>query len=569
MRQWASTSAKSLLLAAGFVALGSGVAFADTGAATSGNGSLLGGNQAVVNGDVPVNLSGNAVGAVGGIAGANATDTSAEVEDHGDHDIHSSGNGSVLGGNQLGVDADVPVNATGNAVGAVGGIAGANAPDTSAEVEDHGHHDTHSSGNGSVLGGNQLGVDADVPVNATGNAVGALGGVAGANATDTEAEVEHQSAPSDVSATDVLGEAAENAQLLPAADTSGVDAGVLQQAAPIKHDDDSIATSGNGSLLGGNQAVVDGDVPVNLSGNAISALGVSGANATDTEAEVEEQHQDVRASGNGSLLGGNQAVVDGDVPVTLSGNASSALGVSGANATDTEAEVEGQHQDVRSSGNGSVLGGNQLVGDLDVPVNATGNGIGVLGVAGANATDTEAEVEGQHQDVRSSGNGSVLGGNQLVGDLDVPVNAAGNGIGVLGVAGANAPDTEAEVEHQSATEEQSALEGLPVVDQLPEVPVSEQLPVDYDLQETQEPAAEEAPAEEAPLEEAPAEEAPVEEAPVEEAPAEEAPVEEAPVEEAPLEEAPEALEGAELPEAPMGDQGNPVDALLGAAGLGL
>ncbi|WP_017613842.1 hypothetical protein [Nocardiopsis salina] len=420
MRQWASTSAKSLLLAAGFVALGSGVAFADSGAATSGNGSLAGGNQAVVNGDVPVNLSGNAVGAVGGIAGANATDTGAGVKDHGDSDIHSSGNGSVLGGNQLVGDLDVPVNATGNAVGALGGAAGANATDTGAGVE-------HQS-----------------------------------------APTEHQSAPSDVSATDVLDEAAENAELLPAADTSGVDAGVLQQSAPKGGHDHSIATSGNGSLLGGNQAVVDGDVPVNLSGNAISALGVSGANATDTGAGVKDHHNDVR-----------------------------------------------------SSGNGSVLGGNQLVGDLDVPVNATGNGIGVLGAAGANATDTGAGVE-----------------------------------------------------HQSATEEQSALEGLPVVDELPEVPVSEQLPVDHELEETQEPAAEEtpldeAPAEEAPLDEAPAEEAPVEEAPVEEAPAEEAPVEEAPAEETPLEEAPEMLEGAELPEAPAAEQGNPVDALLGATGLGL
>src|SRR5699024_12042347 len=86
MRQWASAAAKSLLLAAGFVALGSGVAFADSGAATSGNGSVLGGNQAVANADVPVNLSGNAISALG-VSGANATDTEAEVEDHGDSDV--------------------------------------------------------------------------------------------------------------------------------------------------------------------------------------------------------------------------------------------------------------------------------------------------------------------------------------------------------------------------------------------------------------------------------------------------------------------------------------------------
>lgn len=205
-----------------------------------------------------------------------------------------------------------------------------------------------------------------------------------------------------------------------------------------------------------------------------------------------------------------------------------------------------------TSGNGSLLGGNQAVANADVPVNLSGNAISALGVSGANATDAEAEVEDHHEDVRSSGNGSLLGGNQLVGDLDVPVNVTGNGIGVLGVAGANATDTESEVEHQSATEEQTALESLPLVEDLPEVPVSEQLPVAYDLQETAPQSAEEAPAEEAPVDPAP------------EAPAEEAPAPEAPAEEAPADES-----TGLLPEASEGGLGNPVDDVLGAVGLGL
>ncbi|WP_258863061.1 hypothetical protein [Marinitenerispora sediminis] len=42
------------------------------------------------------------------------------------------------------VDLDVPVNVTGNAVGAVGGVAGAAAQDTAAAViETHGHHHKH------------------------------------------------------------------------------------------------------------------------------------------------------------------------------------------------------------------------------------------------------------------------------------------------------------------------------------------------------------------------------------------------------------------------------------------
>ncbi|GAB3712795.1 hypothetical protein [Nocardiopsis oceani] len=436
MRKWASTSAKSVLLAAGFVALGSGIAYADSDAATSGNGSVLGGNQAVANADVPVNVSGNAVGAVAGIAGASSTDSDAKVIDHNHNDVRSSGNGSLAGGNQLVVDGDVPVNVSGNAVGAVGGVAGAAATDADSVVhhssgddgygykgkgKGKGHHghgsddpDIATSGNGSLIGGNQIVGDLDVPVNVSGNAVGAVGGVAGAAATDADAivrhhqaaEVEHQAAEVEhqsgqLTATDLVTEVAENAQVLP--DTSGVDAGVLQQSAPVR-EHQSIATSGNGSLLGGNQLVVDGDIPVNVTGNAIGALG----------------------------------------------------GVAGAASTDSTAKVKDAERDIRTSGNGSLAGGNQIVGDLDVPVNVSGNAIGaVAGIAGASSTGDGAEV----------------------------------------------------VHHSAETEEQSAaMDSAPLVGELPEVPVSEMLPVGYDLTETADRAVEEPAPEQAP-EQAP-EEAP-------------------------------------------------------------
>ncbi|OLT26053.1 hypothetical protein BJF83_04015 [Nocardiopsis sp. CNR-923] len=385
MSKWAGTSAKAMLLAAGFVALGTGVAFADGDIATSGNGSIAGGNQLVVDGDVPVNVCGNSIGAVLGVSGASCTGGTAAVIE-GDRSIATSGNGSILGGNQAVVDGDIPVNLSGNAIGALGGMAGAQATDTTALVSQRGGRGGRdgdsiaSSGNGSILGGNQLVGDLDVPVNVSGNAIGAVGGVAGAAATDTNAIVHdaadrrdrrdrrdrddrsdpddrsdrddrdeygydgyrsHQAAPAEVSTMDLVGEAARNVHVLP--DTSGVDAGVLRQSAPAEREHMSqpdIASSGNGSVLGGNQAVVDLAVPVDLSGNAIGAVGgVAGAAATDTRAIVEDDN-DVATSGNGSLLGGNQAVVDGDVPVNVTGNAVGAvLGTAGASSTDTGSEV--------------------------------------------------------------------------------------------------------------------------------------------------------------------------------------------------------------------------------------
>lgn len=51
------------------------------------------------------------------------------------------------------------------------------------------------------------------------------------------------------------------------------------------------------------------------------------------------------------------------------------------------------NSDVSTSGNGSILGGNQLVADLDVPINVCGNAISILGVAGANCVDSGATVK--------------------------------------------------------------------------------------------------------------------------------------------------------------------------------
>src|SRR5690606_35219661 len=98
--------------------------------------------------DVPVNVAGNAVGAVLGNAGAAAEESGAAVIEHDRHgdgrEVETSGNGSLVGGNQAVLGLDVPVNVSGNAVGAVLGSAGAAAEDTGALV----HHGDEHGGDG-------------------------------------------------------------------------------------------------------------------------------------------------------------------------------------------------------------------------------------------------------------------------------------------------------------------------------------------------------------------------------------------------------------------------------------
>ena len=98
-----------------------------------------------------------------------------------------------------------------------------------------------------------------------------------------------------------------------------------------------------------------------------------------------------------------------------------------------------------------------------------------------------------YADTTTSGNGSIGGGNQIELDVDAPVNACGNAVAVLGVAGADCTDSDAKV-----TEDSSTKAPHPGYD-------------DYDPEEPEEEEPEEEPEEEEPVEETPEEEAPEEE----------------------------------------------------------
>ncbi|WP_433329770.1 chaplin family protein [Spirillospora sp. CA-294931] len=60
---------------------------------------------------------------------------------------------------------------------------------------------------------------------------------------------------------------------------------------------------------------------------------------------------------------------------------------------------------------------------------------GILGFAVAGSVLAAAPANADIN-TTSSGNGSVLGGNQVVAPISVPINICGNAIAVLGVAGA-------------------------------------------------------------------------------------------------------------------------------------
>lgn len=123
MRTWAHWTAKTVMLTVTFAAAGagvSGVALAGTGAggSTSGNGSVLGGNQARIPVSIPANVCGNA-GALLGLALAGCQG-GASVQAAQIGSGSTSGDGSVGGGNQVAAPVTGPVDVCGNAAAVLG-----------------------------------------------------------------------------------------------------------------------------------------------------------------------------------------------------------------------------------------------------------------------------------------------------------------------------------------------------------------------------------------------------------------------------------------------------------------
>ncbi|MGL1465676.1 hypothetical protein ACSTJV_23990, partial [Vibrio parahaemolyticus] len=88
-----------------------------------------------------------------------------------------------------------------------------------------------------------------------------------------------------------------------------------------------VETDGTDSLGGGNQAALPVSVPVTIGGNAVSGIGDSTSeHATTTGGSVSGGAGDVLTDGADSILGGNQAVLPISLPLTIGGNAVSGIG---------------------------------------------------------------------------------------------------------------------------------------------------------------------------------------------------------------------------------------------------
>jgi hypothetical protein len=395
------------------MALSSGTALADT----SGTGSVGGGNQVNLPVSIPIDISGNAVGAVGASSASSRGGSSVQGgSGAGGIQGSTSGRNSVLGGNQVNAPITAPINACGNAVSLVGrsdaGCRGG------ATVKNPGRGGgaggNRTDGSYSVLGGNQVVAPITAPVNLCGNAVA------------------------------VFGEA-----------TAGCRGG-----ASVKNDGGRGAggnrTSGHSSVLGGNQVVAPVTAPINICGNSVALIGEAFSGCRGGAGVKNGGHGGNGYNGNGShqgfgaggnhtdglfgVGGGNQVVAPVNLPIEACGNAvgNAVVGCEGGISAPPAGRGGGAGGN-RTSGRSSVLGGNQVVAPVTAPIDVCGNAVAVLGEAYAGCRGGASVKGGGGRGAggnRTDGSHSVLGGNQVVAPITAPINICGNAVAVLGDAAA-------------------------------------------------------------------------------------------------------------------------------------
>ncbi|HET6533986.1 MAG TPA: chaplin family protein [Actinoplanes sp.] len=222
-------------------------------------------------------------------------------------------------------------------------------------------------------------------------------------------------------------------------------AGALLLAPSAAHADVSQETSHNNGILNGTQLVAPVSVPVNVVGNAIGVAGEAGAAGAGWNKGRTEGGKQSSKNNNG-ILNGTQAYLPVSVPVNVVGNAVAVLGQAtaigtGVNGKHTEsARTEsGRGADQSTSGNNGIANGTQIYSPIDIPINICGNSLALLGQAHAAAVCTNKGFgESGRANQSSKNNNGIANGTQVYAPVSLPVNLSGNAIGVLGAANAAA-----------------------------------------------------------------------------------------------------------------------------------
>jgi len=213
-------------------------------------------------------------------------------------------------------------------------------------------------------------------------------------------------------------------------------AGAAAQAGP------SMTSTDNVGIGNGTQLLLPVQAPINICGNAVAVAGVAGAgceggSAASLDPEWGYDHYrrhsgggpTMTSNGNVGILNGTQVYAPVQVPINACGNAVGVLGVAGAGCDGgADAEIGGDRPE-QHYGKGKGKGHGKGKGN--------GHGKGYGGYEEAGHPEAEAAAGssgGGGGTMLTSGNLGVLNGTQALVPVQIPINICGNAIAVLGSA---------------------------------------------------------------------------------------------------------------------------------------
>jgi ChpA-C len=200
-------------------------------------------------------------------------------------------------------------------------------------------------------------------------------------------------------------------------------------------------TNGDSGIVSGNQTGANVQAPVNVSGNQVTVIGQRNkVSSTGGAATTSGSPGSPTTSGQDGIGSGNQTAVHAQVPVNASGNQVTVIGqdnkVASTGSSSSSGTSTGSAGSPTTSGESGIGSGNQTAVDLQVPVNVSGNQVTVIGQdneadsTGGSATATPAA--GSSGAPTTSGQDAILSGNQTGVGLQVPINISGNQVTVIG-----------------------------------------------------------------------------------------------------------------------------------------
>jgi trimeric autotransporter adhesin len=397
----------------------------------NGDGGVLSGNVLGLDGAVPVQLDGNAIALLGNAA----TDNHSGQDATAGGGVFTSGDHGVLSGNAILGQIAAPVQGDGNAIGLLGN---ANAKST-AESSAHAPGAVSTSGDDATLSGNALGAPLGVPVGLNGNAIGGAGNAK--SYSDTTAEA--------IAGSTVLGKFGLPTYVRTSGDHSTVsgNGGELPVSGPVELDGNALSAVGNTLARGsadkhtvagggvdtsgvestGSGSTIEGPValPIQGFGNGGAVLGNADGgfdNATNSTAGGN-----VFTNGDHSVLSSEGVNVPPAGAVDVFGNAGSVLGnVAGRGSNTTSATTGGY---TGTTGNDATGSGNVISTPLAPPVEGFGLAGGLLGNATADGVESDKDIHSGDGTVNTNDDGGTLSSNVVGGATAAPVQAFGDAAG--------------------------------------------------------------------------------------------------------------------------------------------